>query len=54
VIALFFVAVFPANVKSALDTQRQGRPARERLAMWARLPAQWPLVAWALRVRDNA
>ena len=54
VIALFFVGVFPANVKMALDAQRKGRPARERLAMWARLPVQWPLVAWALRVRDDA
>jgi uncharacterized membrane protein len=54
VIALFFVGVFPANVKMALDAQRKSRPARERLALWARLPVQWPLIAWALKVRDNA
>ncbi|MCU1682082.1 MAG: hypothetical protein JWQ81_2821 [Amycolatopsis sp.] len=54
VIALFLVGVFPANVKMALDAQQKDRPARERLAMFARLPVQWPLVAWALRVRDNA
>lgn len=53
-IALFFVGVFPGNVKMAMDSQRKGRPARERLAMWARLPVQWPLIAWALKVRDSA
>jgi uncharacterized membrane protein len=51
--ALLFVGVFPGNVKMALDAERKGRPARERAIAWGRLPVQWPLVEWALRVRDN-
>ena len=39
-----FVAVFPANVKMALDG---GAPAG---LAWARLPFQAPLVWWAYRV----
>lgn len=39
-----FVAVFPANVKMALDG---GLPYG---LAWARLPLQVPLVWWALRV----
>lgn len=39
-----FVAVFPANVKMALDG---GVPAG---LAWARLPLQVPLVLWAYRV----
>jgi uncharacterized membrane protein len=39
-----FVAVFPANVKMALDG---GIPAG---LAWARLPLQLPLVLWAWRV----
>ncbi|WP_091450859.1 DoxX family protein [Actinokineospora iranica] len=52
--ALLFVAVFPGNVKMALDYQRAGKPAVWRAVAWGRLPLQWPLVAWALRVRDSA
>lgn len=52
--ALLFVAVFPGNVKMALDYERKGRPPAQRAAVWLRLPLQWPLVAWALRVRDHA
>ncbi|MBB4686014.1 DoxX family protein [Amycolatopsis jiangsuensis] len=52
--ALLFVGVFPGNVKMALDSQRRGRPARERWVAWLRLPMQWPLVEWALRIRDRA
>jgi uncharacterized membrane protein len=52
--ALLFVAVFPGNVKMALDYQRKGRPLPHRAVAFARLPLQWPLVVWALRVRDNA
>lgn len=39
-----FVAVFPANVKMALDG---GTPWG---LAWARLPLQVPLIVWALRV----
>jgi uncharacterized membrane protein len=51
--ALLFVGVFPGNVKMALDYQRRGRPARDRAIAWLRLPVQWPLVRWALTVRDR-
>jgi uncharacterized membrane protein len=45
--AALFVAVFPANVQMALDWRR--RPLPYRLAAFARLPLQVPLVIWALR-----
>lgn len=51
--ALLFVAVFPGNVKMALDYQRRGRPLPARLIAFGRLPVQWPLVTWALRVREG-
>ena len=44
--AAVFVAVFPANVKMALDTG-------SALA-WARLPLQVPLVVWAGRVAGKS
>ena len=44
VAAGLFVAVFPANVKMALDGGGPGGLA------WARLPLQIPLVLWAYRV----
>ena len=44
--AALFVAVFPGNVKMALDAESTG----ERFATWARLPLQLPLVVWAWRV----
>jgi uncharacterized membrane protein len=43
-----FVAVFPANVKMAWDWRRRPLPARA--VAYGRLPAQAPLVWWALRV----
>jgi uncharacterized membrane protein len=46
--AALFVAVFPANVKMAYDW-RHRRPAH-RIAAYARLPMQAPLIMWALRV----
>lgn len=45
--AVLFVAVFPANVRMALDWRR--RPLPYRAVAWARLPLQLPLVLWALR-----
>ena len=42
-----FVAVFPANVKMALDGGVPGGLA------WARLPLQIPLVVWAYRVASS-
>ncbi|MEV4602198.1 hypothetical protein AB0K15_32990 [Amycolatopsis sp. NPDC049253] len=52
--ALLFVGVFPGNVKMALDFERKKLPAPVRAAAWFRLTAQWPLVKWALKVRDSA
>ena len=48
--AALFVAVFPGNLKMAIDYQRAHKPRAHRLAAWARLPLQAPLVAWALSV----
>jgi uncharacterized membrane protein len=52
--ALLFVAVFPANIKMAVDAQRVKAPAKYRAAFWGRLPLQLPLVLWALKIRDRA
>jgi uncharacterized membrane protein len=43
--AAFFVGVFPANVRMAVD--RRHRPAPLKAAALARLPLQLPLVLWA-------
>ncbi|GID94756.1 membrane protein [Amorphoplanes digitatis] len=43
-----FAAVFPANIKMAVDW-RHASPARRAIA-YARLPLQVPLVLWGLRV----
>jgi uncharacterized membrane protein len=48
--AALFVAVFPANVKMAVDSQRRQRSSAYRAAAWARLPGQVPLVLWARSV----
>ncbi|NYH80041.1 putative membrane protein [Actinopolyspora biskrensis] len=49
--ALLLVAVFPANIKMALD--HRARNLRSRYAAYARLPMQLPLIGWALRVRRD-
>ncbi|MGW2705846.1 DoxX family protein [Streptomyces sp. NPDC001340] len=49
--AAFFVGVFPANVKMAVDWRH--RPAPQRNAALARLPLQVPLVLWARSVARN-
>ncbi|MFE4454404.1 DoxX family protein [Streptomyces sp. NPDC056796] len=43
--ALFFVGVFPANVKMAYDWRT--RPASARALAYGRLPLQVPLYLWA-------
>jgi uncharacterized membrane protein len=48
----FFAAVFPANIKMALDSR--DRPAPQRAAAYARLPLQAPLIGWALNVSRAA
>ncbi len=47
--AALFVAVFPANVKMAMDWS--DRSPRERAIAYGRLPLQIPLVLWARKVR---
>jgi uncharacterized membrane protein len=46
--AAFFVGVFPANVKMAVDWRH--RPAPVKAAAVGRLPLQVPLVLWARSV----
>jgi uncharacterized membrane protein len=50
------LAVFPANVRMALDGGIPGRPfpLGSAAAAWARLPLQAPLVMWAWRVAVRA
>ncbi|MGW7114356.1 DoxX family protein, partial [Streptomyces xanthophaeus] len=50
--AAFFVGVFPANVKMAVDARR--RSPAVRAAALGRLPLQVPLVVWAHRVSRAA
>ncbi|CAL9648337.1 hypothetical protein [Streptomyces sp. Tu 3180] len=50
--AAFFVGVFPANVKMAVDWR--DRPAPQRAAALGRLPLQLPLVLWARGVAKGA
>lgn len=52
--ALLFIAVFPGNVKMAVDYHRTRKPLAMRIGTLLRLPLQVPLVVWALRVRDRA
>jgi uncharacterized membrane protein len=51
--ALLFAAVLPGNIKMALDA-RKSDSAAFRIGTLLRLPMQWPLIAWALKVRDSA
>jgi uncharacterized membrane protein len=51
--AALFVAVFPANVKMAVDWS--DRSLRDRAIAYGRLPLQVPLLLWARKVfRDAA
>jgi uncharacterized membrane protein len=47
-----FVAVFPANVKMAVDWRKA--PAKRRAIAYGRLPMQAPLIGWAIRVAHQA
>lgn len=51
--ALLFIAVFPGNVKMAVDYHRAGKPLPARLATLLRLPVQIPFVLWAMKVRNE-
>jgi uncharacterized membrane protein len=44
--AALFVAVFPGNIKQAVDAET----GKEKAISYARLPLQVPLVVWALKV----
>ncbi|MHC3474560.1 DoxX family protein [Streptomyces sp. 7R007] len=48
----FFVGVFPANVKMAVDWRH--RPAPQKAAAYGRLPLQVPLVLWARHIAKSA
>lgn len=50
--AALFVAIFPANVKMALDWS--DRSLTEGVIAYGRLPLQIPLILWALKVRRDA
>lgn len=52
--AALLVAVFPGNIKMAVDTFSRDRPTKEKVAVLGRLPLQLPMIAWALRVRREA
>lgn len=51
--AALLVAVFPANIRMALDTLHPGvsHSPVATAAAWLRLPLQYPLIRWALRFR---
>jgi uncharacterized membrane protein len=42
-----FLAVFPANINMALNKIPLGRKPVPTWALWARLPLQFVLIAWA-------
>lgn len=50
--AALFVAVFPGNLTMAWRWRH--RPPRQQAVSLGRLPLQWPLVRWALAVREAA
>lgn len=47
-----FAAVLPGNVKLAIDSRK--RPMPIKLAAYARLPLQIPMVMWGLKVAQRA
>ena len=50
-----YLAVFPANIKMAVDYRKEGKPALAQALAYARLPLQIPLIRGAWRVfRGNA
>lgn len=50
--AVLFVVIFPANVQMALDWRH--RAGLAPFIAWARLPLQFLLILWAMRVRRTA
>jgi uncharacterized membrane protein len=49
-----FIAVFPANINMALNSLPLGESTVPQWALWARLPLQLVMIAWAyLFTRDD-
>jgi len=48
-LALFLVAVFPANVQMLQAARAAGAPPAAQLLLWLRLPLQLLLLAWVWR-----
>jgi uncharacterized membrane protein len=51
--AWLFAAVLPGNIKQAIDA-RKSDSAAFQIGTLLRLPLQWPLISWALKVRHSA
>ena len=49
---LVLIGVYPANVQMAIDTGVPDTP--EGWAIWIRLPLQFPMFAWAIRIARRA
>ncbi len=49
--AALLVAVWPANVKAAIDETRAGKSRGRQLVVWARVPLQVPLIKAVLGAR---
>ncbi|MFD2209604.1 hypothetical protein ACFSMW_07765 [Virgibacillus halophilus] len=49
-IAIFLVLVFPVNIYMALTPEKYDLPA---YALWLRLPLQFVLIWWVLKVRTS-
>ncbi|MFD1173139.1 DoxX family protein [Oceanobacillus picturae] len=47
-IAIFLVLIFPVNIYMALEPEQYSIPA---FALWLRLPLQFVLIWWVLKVR---
>ena len=51
--AWLFAAVLPGNIKQAIDARGSDSTAFQ-VGTLLRLPLQWPLISWALKVRNSA
>ena len=51
--AWLFAAVLPGNIKQAIDARKSDSTAFQ-VGTLLRLPLQWPLISWALKVRNSA
>jgi uncharacterized membrane protein len=51
--AATLLGVWPANLQMAVDATRDGRPVAVQAGLWARVPAQVPMIRLALRARHR-